>query len=471
MKRTVYRPRSVAGALWMFFLLALAPATAQFHKQVNLVSDISGTATVTDPLLVNPWGMSFGPTTPFWVSDQGTNTATLYAVDGTTGAVTKIPLNVSIPASPSGQAFNDSPDFVVTKGGASGPALFLFAGLNGTISGWNPNVPPPAVSMQAILAATGSPAPASYTGLTLASMGSQEFLYAANNASPGRIDVFDQSFTKVSVAGTFTDPSLPAGDLPFNIVNIGNSLYVTYSGPTGVVDVFDTSGHFMSRFATGGTLLNPWGIALAPANFGEFSNALLVGNFNFGTSIIGPGHISAFDSKGNFLGLVEDTSGVPISINGLWTLTFGNDHEGGSSGVLYFTAGIEGQSHGLFGSLEACGGPDFTGVSASPNALWPPNHQMAPVTINYTVNDNCDPAPVCSLSVSDNEGGGGGSGHTSPDWIVLDAHHVDLRAERAGTGNGRVYTIAITCQDKLGLSSNTTTAVTVAHDQGKNNKR
>jgi uncharacterized protein (TIGR03118 family) len=142
-------------------------------------------------------------------------------------------------------------------------------------------------------------------------------------------------------AGTFTDPSLPAGDLPFNIVNIGNSLYVTYSGPTGVVDIFDTDGHFMSRFSTGGTLLNPWGVALAPDNFGEFSNALLVGSFNFGDPTKGPGHISAFDSKGNFLGLLGDTSGAPISLDGLWTLAFGNDHGAGSSGVLYFTAGID----------------------------------------------------------------------------------------------------------------------------------
>ncbi len=467
MERTVYKRRPIAWALFVFFLLALATANAQFHKQVNLVSDLPG-ATVTDPLLVNPWGMSFGPATPFWVSDQGTNTATLYAVDGTTGAVTKIPLNISIPAPPSGQAYNGSASFVVTEVGASGPATFLFAGSNGTISGWNHGVPPPSPSVQAILAATGSPAPVSYTGLALASAGSQEFLYAANNAA-GRIDVFNGTFAKISVAGTFTDPSLPAGDLPFNIVNIGNSLYVTYSGPLGVVNIFDTEGHFVSRFATGGTLVNPWGVALAPANFGQFSNALLVGNFNSGNPANGPGHISAFDSNGTFLGLLEDTSGAAISIDGLWSLTFGNDNGAGSSSVLYFSAGIENQHHGLFGSLEACIAPAISSVSASPNALWPPNHKMVPVTINYTVTDNCDPAPVCSLSVSDNEGEGGGSGHSSPDWMVLDAHHVDLRAERAGTGSGRVYTIAISCQDKLGLSANTTTTVTVAHDQGNKN--
>lgn len=459
------------GAPAILVLVAAGPAAAQFHKQTNLVSDVSSTAPmVTDPLLVNPWGVSFGTMTPFWVSDQGTNTATVYSVD-TTGVVAKVPLNVAIPASPSGQVFNDSANFVVSKGGASGPAKFIFAGLNGTISGWNPGVPPPppSPSMQAILAAAGTPAPVAYTGIALAQASSGMLLFAANNAPPGRIDVFNDGFTKVSVTGTFTDPTLPAGDTPFNIVNIGNSLYVTYSGPTSVVDIFTPDGIFVSRFATGATLANPWGVALAPPNFGKFSNAVLVGNFNFGNPAMGPGNISAFDAKGNFLGLLEDITGTPISIDGLWTLTFGNDQGAGSSSVLYFSAGIESQHHGLFGSLEACGGPDIAGAMASPNSLWPPNHKMVPVTIGYTVSDNCDPTPTCSLSISGNEGEGGGSGHTSPDWIVLDAHHVDLRAERAGKGDGRVYTVTISCQDKSGLISTASTTVTVAHDQGKGN--
>jgi uncharacterized protein (TIGR03118 family) len=466
--------RRVAGVLLMCFSLAIPPASAQFHKQTNLVSDLPNMAPVTNPLLVNPWGVSFGPMTPFWVSDQGTGMSTLYTVDATTGAVAKIPLNVTIPAPPSGQVFNGSTNFVVAKGGGSGLALFIFAGLNGTISGWNPDVPPPtppAVSTEAILAATETPLPTLvvYTGLALAQRGAEPFLYAANNALPGRIDVFDKTFAKVSLPGAFTDSSLPAGDAPFNIVNIGNSLYVTYSGPVGVVNVFNTDGVLVGRFATGGTLVNPWGIAQAPGTFGKFSNAILVGNFNFGSAMMGPGHISAFDTKGNFLGLLEDTIGATLSIDGLWTLTFGNDQGGGSSNVLYFSAGIEGQRHGLFGSLEACGGPDITGASALPNSLWPPNHKMVPVTIDYTFSDNCDPAPSCSLSISSNEGEGGGSGHTSPDWTVVDAHHIDLRAERAGKGDGRAYTVTISCQDKSGLSSSASTTVTVAHDQGKGN--
>ena len=455
--------RNVCKALWfagvLVLVLAIAsPATAQFYKQVNLVSDISGMATVPDPLLVNPWGVSFTPMSPFWVSDAGSNVATLYAVDGITGAVTKVPLNVSTQA-PSGQVFNGSTNFVVSKSGASGPAFFIFAGLNGTLSGWNPNVPA-MHSTQAIQAATGAPPPVAYTGLTTGTRGSDPFLYAANNAA-GRIDVFDKNFIQVSVPGSFKDAGLPAGDAPFNIANIGGSLYVTYSGPTGLVNVFDTDGHFIKRLATGGTLVSPWGMALAPADFGKFSNALLVGSFNLGDPTTGPGRISAFDpATGAFLGLLEDTNGAPISIDGLWTLIFGNGHNGGIRNVLYFSAGIQKQTHGLFGSLAACAGPEISGVSASPNMLWPPNHKMTPVQVGYTVSDDCDPAPVCSLSISSNEG-------TPADWQVVDAHDVDLVAERLGSGGGRVYTIHIDCKDKQNFSSSATTSVTVAHDHGK----
>jgi hypothetical protein len=267
--------------------------------------------------------------------------------------------------------------------------------------------------------------------------------------------------------GSFTDSSLPVGDAPFNIAELAGNLYVTYSGPTGVVDIFSTDGIFMSRFATGGTLLNPWGITVAPADFGKFSNAVLIGNFNFGVSSKGPGSISAFDAGGTFLGLLKDDHGADLSIDGLWSLKFGNGAMGGIAKALYFTAGIQGQMHGLFGSLSTCHGPVIGGVSANPNSLWPPNHKMVPVTLDYALTDDCTPAPACSLSVSSNEGEGGGSGHTSPDWQVVDAQHVDLRAERMGTGDGRIYTITINCTDTLELASSATTNVTVAHDQGK----
>ncbi|MCC6389081.1 MAG: TIGR03118 family protein [Bryobacterales bacterium] len=412
-------------------------------------------------------------TSPFWVSNAGTNTATLYAVDGNTGAVSKLGLTVAIPASPSGQIFNPSLDFPVTMGGATEAARFLFSGLNGSISGWNPNVPPPlppaTTSTQAILGvppASGS----SYTGLAMAVRGTDRFLYAANNTA-GQIDVFDRNFASVSLPGSFADPNLPAGASPFNIVNMGGNLFVTYSGPVGVVNVFDPDGNFVKRFATDGSLHNPWGMTVAPADFGIFGGALLVGNFNFGDPSTGPGAISAFDAgTGDFLGLLKDANGDNLSIDGLWSLTFGNGAQGGAVNTLYFTAGIEKETHGLFGSLSACHAPVLSRTSISPSVLWPPNHQFVPVTVNYEAVDDCDPTPVCTLSVTSNEGDGGGSGNSSPDWQVIDAHHVELRAERAGTGEGRVYTITASCSDKVGFSKDAAFTVTVPHDNGKRSK-
>jgi len=454
----------LAAAIALTTALLPAIAGAQFYKEVKLVSDLAGQATFMDPLLVNPWGVSSSSASPFWVSDAGRNVTTVYAVDGTTGAVSVARPPVTVPGPPSGQVFNGSADFVVSVGTASGAAAFIFAGLNGTISGWNPNVPAPGSSV-AVLAATGTPPPVAYTGLAVGNRGTDPFLYAANNAA-GLIDVFDKHFTKVVVPGGFNDPTLPAGDLAFNVANVGGSLYVTYSGPVGVVDVFDTDGNFVRRFATGGTLLNPWGVAVAPSDFGQFGNALLVGNFNFGNPVNGPGLISAFDpATGTLLGVLKDESGADLSIDGLWSLRFGNGGKGGIKNVLYFSAGIEDQTHGLFGALSACSGPSILGVSAAPNVLWPPDHKLVRVVINYTVADSCDSAPVCSLKVGSSDGEGGGSGNTSPDWQVIDAHDVNLRAERAGAGDGRIYTITVTCTDKLGLSSSATTTVTVPHDR------
>jgi uncharacterized protein (TIGR03118 family) len=342
---------------------------AQHYVQENLVSDLAnpagGPPKIMDANLVNPWGVALSQTSPFWVANQGTGTATLYSVSGMTGVVSKVPLVVHIPASlvgqppgPTGQIFNPTTDFIVFSGSASGPAVFLFSALNGTISGWNPNVPPPSPSKVAQLAAVGAPAPAVYTGLAMAMRGADPFLYAAN-AAASRVDVFDKTFGQVSLPGSFHDPTLPAGDVPFNIVNIGGSLFVTYEGPTGVVNIFDTDGNFVKRFATGGTLLNPWGIALAPHQFGKFSNALLIGNFN--NSRIGPngpGWISGFDlDTGEFRGLMED-HGAPIQIDALWSLKFGNGRNGGIPNVLYFSAGVGSapgvglETHGLFGSLR-----------------------------------------------------------------------------------------------------------------------
>jgi uncharacterized protein (TIGR03118 family) len=456
---------SVGGSL-----AAAVPASGQVFNQTNLVSDIPGMAKLTDANLVNPWGVSRSATSPFWVSNAGTKTSTLYAVNPGTGEVSQTSLVVTVPGPPSGQVMNSSSDFVVTGGGVSQPARFLFAGLDGKIYGWNSEVPPPPTSTQAILEATGA-APAVYTGITIGTRSSGQFLYAVNSAA-GRIDVFDKNLVQVSVPGTFSDPQLPAGNnIPFNIANINGSLYVTYTGPAGLINVFDTDGHFVKRFATDGTLLNPWGMAVAPPDFGPFSNALLVGNFNGGNASKGPGTIGAYNlATGEFLGLMKGPNGNPVTIDGLWELVFGNGGSAGSPNVLYFAAGIQDEKHGLFGSLSfssvspsACG-PVISSASASPDVIWPPSDKYVPVTIKYSVADACDSAPVCSLSMASSEN----PGKNPSDTKVMDDHSVEVLASRDGKNkDGHVYSVQITCQDSAALSSSATVSVTVPHDKGK----
>jgi uncharacterized protein (TIGR03118 family) len=291
--------------------LALAsPAGAQFYRQTNLVSDIPGTATITDPNLVNRWGVSHTAASPFWVSDAGKSVSTVYSVNPTTGTVTKSALTVTVPGFPTGQVVNTNPDdFIVLGGGAAGPSTFIFAGLGGFVSGWNPNIPPPSPSTRAHPESDGGPG-AVYTGITSGTRDGVQFLYAAN-PTKHRIDVYGRTWALAQLHGNFTDPSLPPGDAPFNISNIGGRLFVAYVGAVGVVNVFDTDGNFLQRFATGGPLNNPWGMAIAPAEFGKFSNALLVGNFNEGNPANGPGLINAFNLS---TGLFWERCWEPIAI-------------------------------------------------------------------------------------------------------------------------------------------------------------
>jgi len=324
--------------------------------QVNLVTDNQAflasqgytPAATEDPDLINPWGLSFGPTSPFWISDQGAGKATLY--DGFGG---KRPLTVTIPGSPggptgpTGQVFNPTNDFVLSDGTK---ATFIFANLNGTISGWNN-----AAGTTALVAAI--PPNAIYTGLAMGSSGGANFLYAANGLA-GRVDVFNGSFAVTTLAGSFTDPNLPAGLVPFNIANIGGKLYVTYAPPgpdadeaplgTGVVDIFNTDGTFDRRFATGGMLLSPWGVTKAPDTFGSLGGAILIGNFSDED-----GFINAFrESDGAYLGMLA-MGADPFRMPYLWSLAFRTGGVGVDPSALYFTAGIGDEEHGLFGRLTA----------------------------------------------------------------------------------------------------------------------
>ena len=365
---------ALAGVLTMALVLALSsPAAAKeknAYQQTNLVSDIPGLAANTDPNLVNPWGMASSNTSPFWVSDNEAGATTLYngagepfPVGSPLVVIIPPPAGSSAPSTPTGQVFNDfnvtSPsDFTVAS---NRPSLFIFATEDGTISGWNPFVPA-FLSTTAILKVDNSASGAVYKGLAIGSNASGNFLYAAN-FHDGTIDVFDKNFALASLAGSFSDPDIPDGFAPFNIQNLDGQLYVTYAKQDadkhddvageghGFVDVFDTDGNFIQRVAMRGQLNSPWGLVFAPADFGRFSNDLLVGNF-------GDGRINAYRQEGDhfhFHGQLRGPDGKRITIDGLWALRFGNGSlNSGPTNVLFFTAGPDDEQHGLFGSLKAC---------------------------------------------------------------------------------------------------------------------
>ena len=317
--------------------------------QHNLVSDLAGLADHTDTNLVNPWGISFSSGSPFWISDNHSGVSTLYNSSGAPQSLVVTippPANGTPPAAPTGTIFNNTSGFTV---GTNGPTRFIFATEDGTISGWSGG-------SSAVLKVDNSAAGVVYKGLAAGSYNGSNYLYASDFHN-GKVDTFDSSYAPVVLAGGFSDPTIPAGFAPFAIQNVSGRLYVTYAlqdsdkhddvkGPgNGYVDVFDTGGHLLNRLASQGVLNSPWGIALAPQGFGGFAGALLVGNF-------GDGRINAFDPvTGIWLGTVNDTNGIPFAVDGLWGIVFGNGANGSDSHTLYFTAGLNGEVDGLFGSL------------------------------------------------------------------------------------------------------------------------
>ncbi|MGH2906873.1 MAG: TIGR03118 family protein [Solirubrobacterales bacterium] len=340
---------------------ALVPAAAQAipnvtYNQTNLVSDIPGLAQQTDPNLKNPWGLAAGPTSALWVSDNATDVATLYPGATTTKPISISSLVVGIPGgAPTGQVFNPTSGFVVTDGTNSGPAAFLFSSESGNITGWNPTVPPPPPSKMA-QPAVHTPG-AIYKGLTMAQTRDGNSYIYATDFHNGRIDAFDSKFAPAKLPGHFKDPFVPKGFAPFGIQAINNKLVVTYAKQDadaeddvagrglGIVDVFSASGCLLHRFHTGGVLNAPWGIALAPKDFGIFSNKLLIGNF-------GDGVINAFDPRtGIFVGSLRDGHGKVIRNEGLWGLRFGNGTTGNAN-TLLFSDGLNDEENGLLGSIE-----------------------------------------------------------------------------------------------------------------------
>jgi uncharacterized protein (TIGR03118 family) len=352
--------RGAIAAVAAFGAFGWHAALGAGYLQSNLAADQPGVALVQDPELIDPWGIAINPTGTFWLSARATDVSTVYSgdvtrTDGTRSPFVKSALTVTIPGGrPTGQVFNGSNDFVVTSGTFSAPARFIFASDTGHITGWNAAVPPPVPSRNAQLKAT-TPG-AVYTGLAIGNNGSGNLLYAADFHG-GAIDVFDRTYTPITLAGSFVDPAIPADYAPFNIQNAGGKLYVTYARPQlkgdavvrgghGFVSVFDLDGNYLNRLLSKDHLNSPWGVALAPADFGEFSGALIVGNS-------GNGHINAFDSTtGEFLGRLRDNAGEPIQIDGLFGLEFGNGTVSGDRNALYFAAAPDGGQHGLFGSLR-----------------------------------------------------------------------------------------------------------------------
>jgi len=347
----------------------MVPASARTHaggyRQINLVSDQHGKARLTDHDLVNAWGLAASPGTnskpgtPLWVADNGSDKATLYQGNGP-GMVSKVPLVVHVTgAAPTGQVFNaDQSAFIVKdKKGNSGSALFLFDTENGTIDAWSPGVNPNGTQPSTVTeVARNNGANAVYKGLAIATSHGKTFLYATNFRS-GRVEAYNSKFKPVELAGgLFVDPRLPAGYGPFGIAEIMGKLYVTFAKQDatlhddvagrgrGFVDVFTNSGRFVRRLVTRGALDSPWGLALAPGGFGRFGGDLLVGNF-------GDGHINVYNPvTGNNLGQLRTPNGKPIVIDGLWGLKFGNGNAA-KTNQLIFSAGPDGESHGLLGKI------------------------------------------------------------------------------------------------------------------------
>jgi uncharacterized protein (TIGR03118 family) len=375
------------------------------YTQVNLASDMPGLARVTDSNLVNPWGIAFSPTGPFWFSDNGRGVSDLLD-----GRGQPLPLVVAVPSATgpggtsTGMVFNGRAGFVISENDVSAPSRFLFASEDGTISGWTTVVDP----THALLAVDNSSSGAVYKGLALATdPADHSFLYAAD-FSRGTIDVFDQAFRPVMRPGSFQDPNLPDGFVPFNIQNINNLLFVTYAlqdaaihddiagAGNGFIDVYDINGNLLRRFASRGALDSPWGLTLAPASFGPFGGALLVGDN-------GDGRINAYDlASGTYLGELADDKGIPIAISGLWALTFGNGHAGGDADTLFFAAGVNAEGHGLFGALQPPQrfGADTAGVGAfDPNDSDEPGDYPLPPSGGPALRASTEehPVPVSDL--------------------------------------------------------------------------
>jgi uncharacterized protein (TIGR03118 family) len=376
--KSVFRLSKSAFVILFSVMFSPCAVFAQHYTQTNLVSDVMGAAAVHDPSLVNSWGLTRSATSPWWVSNNNSGTSTLYSG---TGQI--VPINgngiVTIPppknapagtvATPTGIVFNGSTDFVLPAPNCK-PAAFIFATEDGTISGWNGG---PAAVLAVDNNDNGSANGAVYKGATSADINGKRFLYVTNFRA-GRVEVYDTNFKPVNLPGDAFDPGadgdhdgvddreqrrIPAGFAPFNIQNIGGSLFVTYAKQNaqrhddvagdgnGFVEIFTPSGKHIGHLEHGSWLNSPWGVVWTPRDFGEFSNTILVGNFR-------SGWIAAFNGfTYKFIGFVKNPDDSILKIDGLWSLTFGNGAAAGPANTLFFSSGPAEEAHGLFGTLTA----------------------------------------------------------------------------------------------------------------------
>ena len=332
------------------------------YKQTRLVANNAGVAPVTDPHLLNAWGIAHSPMGPWWVSNNHSGTSTVYDGNGNPFP-TPVPLVVTVPpppgsppgamGAPTGMVFNGSTDFQIDDGTTSAPAIFIWAGEDGIISAWRQNL---ATDPLTAVVEANDPN-AIYKGLAISAAGGVSRLYATN-FHEGTVHVFDGNFQRLDNSG-FEDPNIPAGFAPFGIQNINGNIFVTYAkqddnkeddtaGPgNGFVDIYDNTGNLQNRFVSQGQLNSPWGVVLAPASFGRLGGLIFIGNF-------GNGLINAYDpGTGAFKGALNLRNGSALQISKLWALAFGNDGTAGSSNTLYFSAGPNDENDGLFGMIEA----------------------------------------------------------------------------------------------------------------------
>lgn len=355
--RNRYGSRSwhVCAAITLVCLTVPTPTlgAGEGYRQQNLISDVPGLAAVTDPQVVNSWGINVAIDGTVWVSNAGSHTATAYRVDGRPGQRQNSRIEVQIPqrrgapaSGPTGVVANYGSSFVITANGVSAPAKYLFANLDGTINAWNDAVDP----SSAIVVADRSAEGAVYTGITMTNQRTGNFIVAANFAGRS-IDVFNGQFQLVA---SITDPDTSSRFSPFNVQEINGQIFVALAQPgddgeeetgpgLGAIAVIDIASRTVRKFTAGGTLNAPWGMVFAPSTFGELSNLILVGNF-------GDGRINAFDpATGAFKGQLLGLDGQPVEIEGLWGLAFG---AGKKSNVLLFAAGINDEENGLVGALN-----------------------------------------------------------------------------------------------------------------------